>query len=98
MADSASIAIIQANALKSLKETGPHIAALLGIEPPKLDLPYKDHDYRQAMELTALAEFNHRLLNALQTQSKGDDHVELSTTETAKRGSDRPTVSKRHAG
>jgi hypothetical protein len=94
MATTDAIARIRDTALRSLKETGPQIAAQLGIEPPKLDFFFKDNGYQQAQELTALAEFNTRLLAALQTQ-EGEDNAESSSTTTKKRRPDRPAVSER---
>jgi hypothetical protein len=98
MADSASTIIIRANALRALKETGPQIAAQLGIEPPKLDFFYKDHDYQQAQELTALAEFNTRLLDALKNQSQGEDDGVSSSPPLPKREQHRTVASQRRTG
>ncbi len=80
MATSEATARIRANALRALKETGPQIAAQLGIEPPKLDFFFKDHDYQQAQELTALAEFNTRLLDALSQESLAVEEQDSSLT------------------
>ena len=55
MATSDATARLRADALRALKDTGPQIAAQLGIDPPKLDFFFKDRDYQQAQELTVLA-------------------------------------------
>jgi hypothetical protein len=95
MATNEATARIRANALKALKATGIELAAQLGIEPPQLDFSYKDHDYQQAQELTALAGFNHRLLNALQTQSEGEGDDQSSAETLPKRRLNRAAVSER---
>jgi hypothetical protein len=95
MATSEATARIRANALKALKETGIELAAQLDIEPPQLDFFFKDHDYQQAQELTALAGFNTRLLNALQTQSEGEGDDQSSAKTVSKRRLNRTAVSQR---
>jgi hypothetical protein len=95
MADSGAIARIRANALRDLKEIGPQIAAQVGIEAPNLDFSFKDKDYQQAQELTVLADFNKRLLTALQTQSQGSDDAQRSDTKIPQSRSSRAAVSKR---
>jgi hypothetical protein len=95
MATGDAIARIRADALRDLKDTGPQIAAQLGIEPPQLNFFFRDKDYQQAKELAALAEFNTRLLSALPTQSEGGDDDQSGAAPIPKRRSDRPAVSQR---
>lgn len=95
MATNEATARIRDTALKALKESGSQIAEQLGIAPPDLNFFWKDRDYQQAQELTVLAAFSTRVLDALKTQAEGGDHDESGSTETAKRQSHRPAVSKR---
>lgn len=66
MATKEQIAIVREKAVLSLKETGAEIAAKLNINPPDLNFFFRDKDLHQAEELKALADFNRRVLDALE--------------------------------
>lgn len=68
MATKESIAIRRQLAIESLKQTGMRISTLLGIEAPGLDHFYRDKDLHQAEDIKALAEFNERVIRALETR------------------------------
>jgi hypothetical protein len=65
MAAKGHIARVRDTAIVSLKESGMAIAQRLNIDPPELDMFYRDYELLQAEELKALADFNRRVESAL---------------------------------
>jgi hypothetical protein len=89
MASAGHIATRLDLAIKSLQETGPQIAALLNIQPPDLTIWFRDRDLLQAEQLQELAQFQCRVIAALEAanQSPPPTLEPVPVVETrAKRG------------
>ena len=66
MATKGIIAATRDTAIRGLTASGQSLASLLGLEPPNLNLLYRDYDYLQAEQLKELAAFNERVLQAIE--------------------------------